>query len=138
MFRQQRSISSCRSLVVLASLLLSCVLVLWSCAGGGGSSSGFSGGSGGSGGGGEVLGAVTLSWDAPMQSEDGSVLSDLVGYNLYMGSQSGSYDDMFPIVVASSVEVTELSPGTYYFSITAVDSSGNESLHSNEIFTVVQ
>ena len=56
MFRQQRSISSCRSLVVLASLLLSCVLVLWSCAGGGGSSSGFSGGSGGSGGGGEVLG----------------------------------------------------------------------------------
>jgi len=76
-------------------------------------------------------GGITLSWDLNTDS-------DLKGYNLYIGTQSGIYDSpnspTFIDKAFNSTLVTNLTEGTtYYFALTAVDYSGNESEPSDEV-----
>jgi len=69
-----------------------------------------------------------------MTNEDGSVLDDLAGYRVYYGASSGSYPNSITVNnpgIASYV-VDNLLPGTYYFVVTAYDTSGNESDYSNQ------
>ncbi len=102
-------------------------LALSSCAGGGSGSSDP-----------QALGSVSLSWDAPTTDENGDPLVDLIGYNVYMGSTPGTYTDVFELDDDTAVEISDLIPGTYYFVVTAIDASGNESTQSNEVSAVVQ
>ena len=73
----------------------------------------------------------TLSWQAPTQNDDGSELTDLVGYYVYQGSTPES---MVPVAAvraySSSLQLTWLGPGTYYFGITALNSAGEQSAMS--------
>jgi hypothetical protein len=72
-------------------------------------------------------GTAALSWDANTDP-------DLAGYNVYMGTQPGVYGAPISIGNTTSYTVGNLTGGrTYYFSLTAVDTSGNESLHSSEV-----
>jgi len=72
-------------------------------------------------------GTAALSWD-------GNTDPDLAGYNVYMGSQPGVYGAPISIGNTTNYTVSNLTGGrTYYFSLTAVDTSGNESLHSSEV-----
>jgi Viral BACON domain/Fibronectin type III domain len=72
-------------------------------------------------------GTAALSWDANTDP-------DLAGYNVYMGTQPGVYGAPTSIGNTTSYTVGNLTGGrTYYFSLTAVDTSGNESLHSSEV-----
>ncbi len=77
-------------------------------------------------------GSVTLSWTPPTENDDNSPLTDLVGYAIYYGTQPGQHsytihvDD--PIITSYNVE--GLSPGTYYFTITAINIYGAESAMS--------
>lgn len=82
-----------------------------------------------------ALGVVTLSWDAPTQNSDGSPLMDLAGYNIYYRKNSGSYEDPIRIDSAGSttIVVEQLSPATYYFAATSLNSSGDESWYSAEV-----
>jgi hypothetical protein len=74
-----------------------------------------------------ISGTATLSWDANTDP-------DLAGYNVYMGTQPGTYGGPISIGNITSYTVGNLTGGrTYYFSLTAVDTSGNESLHSSEV-----
>ncbi len=107
----------CISLIILTSFFLS------GC-GAGGSSSGSSGGSSGK--------SVTISWDAPGTNEDGTPLTDLVGYNVYYGPSPGNYTQTIDIGNYTTVSI-DLPSGTYYFVVTAYDTSGNESSYSNEV-----
>ena len=70
-----------------------------------------------------------------MQNSDGSPLTDLAGYKIYYGNESGYYHTSIQIdnpgVVIYVVE--NLTPGTYYFVSTAINSSGLESRFSNEV-----
>jgi fibronectin type 3 domain-containing protein len=77
-----------------------------------------------------------LTWTAPDSTA-------VTGYRVYYGLASGSY--LQAKGAGISVErvethvVTGLSTGThYYFAVTAVDASGNESDYSNEASKVVQ
>ncbi len=77
---------------------------------------------------------VNLSWTAPTTRTDGDpiTLSDLEGYRIYYGTAS---DNLTPLVdlddsSITSYSVTELSPGLYYFSVTAYDYDGLESTYS--------
>ncbi|HLH54281.1 MAG TPA: fibronectin type III domain-containing protein [Verrucomicrobiae bacterium] len=71
--------------------------------------------------------SLTLAWDA---STDPSV----VGYRLYEGTASQSYTNMVDVGDATTVTIPGLIPGTtYYFAVTAYDSSGLESPFSGEI-----
>ena len=85
-------------------------------------------------------GSVTLAWQPPTQNADGSLLTDLSGYNIYVGTTSSTYDYMEirldnPGLTAYVVE--NLDPGTYYFAATAFNSSGVESAFSGEVVRTV-
>jgi hypothetical protein len=85
-------------------------------------------------------GSVTLSWQPPTENADGSPLTDLSGYNIYVGTNSNTYDYMEirldnPGLITYVVE--NLDPGTYYFAATAFNSSGVESAFSREVVRAV-
>ena len=75
-------------------------------------------------------GTATLSWT--LNSE-----TDLAGYKIYVGTASGLYNypgSPFAVGVTSSYTITGLPSGqTYYFAISAYDSSGSESGLSSEV-----
>ena len=95
---------------------------------------------GGGGGGGSVtvnqvgFGSATLSWTPPTQNTDGSPLTDLASYKIYYGNESGNYQTTIQIDNPGiTIYVVEnLTPNTYYFVMTAINSSGVESGFSNE------
>ena len=78
-------------------------------------------------------GSATLSWNAPTQNTDGSALVDLAGYRIYWGSSQGNYPNSRQLngVGVQTYVVDTLTPGTWYFVVTAYDASGNESGYSN-------
>lgn len=69
---------------------------------------------------------MDLSWDSNTES-------DLAGYKVYYGSSSGNYGIPIDIGNRTTYTLTGLDLGTYYFSVTAYDTSGNESGFSNEV-----
>ena len=83
---------------------------------------------------GSGTGAATLSWTAPTQNTDGTALTDLAGYKVYWGTSSGNYSSSVTLnnPGLTSYVVDTLSSGTYYFSVSALNSSGVESVLSNE------
>ncbi len=80
-----------------------------------------------------VLGhSSTLTWQASTSS--------VVGYNVYRADQSGGpYTAINPTLQAGTSYVDgAVLPGlTYYYVVTAVDSSGMESINSNEVMAVI-
>ena len=121
-------------LVLQALLILGAGCVQGVSGGGGGGGSGTGGGAGG--GGGVAATSALLTWDAPTQNADdaGSPLADLAGYKVKRGTVSGTYTAAAPIDVGNvlTYTVTNLPAGTHYFVVTAYDTSGNESVASNE------
>jgi len=77
--------------------------------------------------------SVTLSWTPPTENEDGSPLVDLAGYRLRYGLNANSYLNLIDINNPGIVtfRVDNLVPNTYFFVITAYNSSGMESTFSN-------
>ena len=70
---------------------------------------------------------VNASWDPNSES-------DLAGYRIYYGTQSGSYNTNVDAGNATSVEIKGLQTNTtYYFAVTAYDVTGNESPFSQEV-----
>jgi hypothetical protein len=79
-----------------------------------------------------------LSWDAPTENVDGTPLTDLAGFNLYWGNASRQYDSSVALKTPGALSYRiELAPGTYYFSMTAIDVDGNESAFSNEVSKLI-
>ncbi|MDH4265658.1 MAG: fibronectin type III domain-containing protein [Deltaproteobacteria bacterium] len=98
---------------------------LTSCGGGGGD------GDGGGGGGGST---ISLAWDAPTTNVDGSPLTDLAGYRVYVGTASRTYASSIDVGNVTTYSLTGLIPGqTYYIAVTAYDTDNNESSSSNEV-----
>ena len=84
-------------------------------------------------------GAVTINWTAPTENTDGSPLTDLSGYDIHYGTKSGNYTQSVSVSnpgIATYV-VDNLTPGTYYFSVSAVNSAGTESPLSSEVTATV-
>jgi hypothetical protein len=72
-------------------------------------------------------GSATISWRANTES-------DLAGYRLYYGTSSRSYGPPVPVGNVTRHTLTNLTDGrTYYFGVTALDYSGNESGYSTEV-----
>jgi hypothetical protein len=71
-------------------------------------------------------GSVTLTWSP-------STAANVVGYNVYYGGTSGDYTNKISTANTTNTIVSGLTQGsTYYFAVTAYDSSGLESPFSNE------
>jgi nitrogen fixation-related uncharacterized protein len=76
----------------------------------------------------------TLQWDPPTTNVDGSVCNDLDHYIVYWGASSGQYNNSSaPIAHPTTSYSSCFPPGKYYFVVTAVDTSNNESPYSNEV-----
>ena len=94
--------------------------------------------------------SVSLSWTAPTTNADGSRLTDLASYRIYLGTSTPACPSASFFTVASptstpasgqtlSSRVTALTAGTTYFArVTAVDTSGNESTCSAAASGVAQ
>ena len=109
-------------LAAVAALLGLTLLVAPMACGGGGSS--------------PSTASATLTWT-------GSAGTAMTGYRVYYGPASGAYLQAkgagIPVGPAETYVVSGLSAGTlYYFAVTAVNASGNESAYSNEASKVVQ
>lgn len=78
-------------------------------------------------------GSATLSWVAPTQNVDGSPLTDLAGYEIRYGQSSADLSETVQLDNPSlNVYVIEnLTSGTWYFAVTAVNSQGVTSPLSN-------
>ena len=85
------------------------------------------------------FGSATLSWMPPTQNADGTPLSDLAGYKIYYGYESGNYRTSVQIDNPGiTIYVVEnLTPNTYCFVLTAINSRGVESQFSNEVCKLV-
>jgi hypothetical protein len=68
----------------------------------------------------------TLTWVSPTQNEDGSPLTDLQGYYIYVGQTP---DALLPLyfTAAQSVVLGQTGFGPRYFAVSAVNTSGLES-----------
>jgi hypothetical protein len=80
-----------------------------------------------------ATGSATLSWTAPTENTDGSALSNLAGYRIRYGTSASALTSTIVISNASltTYVVENLSPATWYFAVTAVNSQGAESTNSN-------
>jgi hypothetical protein len=79
-------------------------------------------------------GQVTVDWNAPTTYTDGSTITNLGGYKIYMGTASGDYSRNFDVGNTTSYTMSSLNDGTtYYFAVMAYDTSGGVSGFSNEI-----
>ena len=82
-------------------------------------------------------GEAELTWTAPTQNTDGTPLTDLAGFKIYMGTTLGG---PYPVSIdiadpaATTFTVPNLSEGTYFFVSTAYNSADpvQESDFSNE------
>ena len=78
---------------------------------------------------------TTLDWIPPTMNVDGTPLLDLAGHNVYFGPESGMYLDFRhldnPGLVTYVLDLP--SSGSWFITITALDSAGNESDFSNEV-----
>jgi len=79
--------------------------------------------------------SATLSWKPPTTNSNGSALTNLAGYRLYYGTSATALTRALTInsVGLTTVVVTDLSPGTYYFALMAINSKGAESKLSNVV-----
>ncbi|MCB0323049.1 MAG: hypothetical protein KDD69_05725 [Bdellovibrionales bacterium] len=85
-----------------------------------------------------LAGEVQIRWQGPTKNRDGSALTDLGGFKLYLGSQSGLYSQSIDVGKNESYTLLHLVPGErYYLALTAYDTSGNESDFSSERMHIV-
>lgn len=78
-------------------------------------------------------GSVTLSWTAPTENTDGTALTNLAGYWIYYGTSPDALTKSVRIDspgIATYV-VSNLSPGTWYFSMTTYTTADVESARSS-------
>jgi hypothetical protein len=77
--------------------------------------------------------STSVSWTAPIKNTDGSALTDLAGFKIYFGTAPGALTNVVTIPNAgvSTYVVDNLTPGSWYFAVTAYTASGMESARSN-------
>lgn len=79
--------------------------------------------------------SVTISWAAPTENTDGSALTDLSGYEILYGANASELTEKISIgtVGLSNYVVENLSSGTWYFEVVAVNTSGFQSAPSSVV-----
>lgn len=80
-------------------------------------------------------GSATLSWQPPAERLDGSPLLNLAGYRILYGQESGRYSHAVEIENAGITRyfIADLTEGSWYFAVVAVDEEGLESPPSAEV-----
>ena len=87
-----------------------------------------------------ATGSALLSWNPPTQNADGSALTDLAGYRVYWGLTQNNLASSVTLgnPGLTSYVIDQLTPATWYFATTALNSQGVESGLSNIASKVVR
>ena len=82
----------------------------------------------------QTAGTVSLSWAAPTENTNGTAVTDLAGYHIHYGTSASALSSEIdvPGAATTSYEISNLSAGTYYFTVSAYNSLGVESAPSGE------
>jgi Putative Ig domain len=80
-----------------------------------------------------VTGSATLSWTPPTENSDGSSLTNLAGYRVHYGRSPTTLSQTVEITNSSlsTYVIDNLSAGTWYFAVVAINSGGTTSILSN-------
>jgi hypothetical protein len=80
-----------------------------------------------------ATGSATVTWTAPTTNTDGTALTNLSGYRIVYGRAADDLDQssMVSNPGLTSFPVSNLTQGTWYFAVVAVNSAGAESDKSN-------
>jgi hypothetical protein len=76
---------------------------------------------------------ATLLWSAPESRVDGTPADDLAGFKVTYTDRSGTLFRVIDVGLVTSCTVTGLPPNTYFFTVSAYDTSLRESDPSNAI-----
>ncbi|MGP8097383.1 MAG: fibronectin type III domain-containing protein [Steroidobacteraceae bacterium] len=76
-----------------------------------------------------VAGTASLSWSRPTENTNGTPLTNLAGYVIHYGTSSTALNNKISVASASatSVEITNLSPGYWLFEVAAINTANVES-----------
>jgi hypothetical protein len=83
--------------------------------------------------------SVTISWTAPSENTDGSALTNLAGYEIYYGTSPSALTQQISINTVGIMDyvVGNLSSGTWYFEVVAVNSAGEQSAPTSLVSTTI-
>ena len=84
-------------------------------------------------------GNAALDWTAPTENTDGSVLSNLAGYEVHYGTNPQQLTQVEKLANPglTSYVVDNLSAGTWYFSVSSYSANGTESSSSGVVSTQI-
>jgi hypothetical protein len=84
-------------------------------------------------------GNAALDWTAPTENTDGSVLTDLAGYNVHYGTSPDNLTQVDKLTNPglTSYVVENLSTGKWYFAISSYATNGTESSNSGVVSTTI-
>lgn len=81
---------------------------------------------------------VTLSWVAPTTNTDGSLLTDLSGFDIYQGPSATTLMKVAALPrTATSWQSAPQPPGTYFFCVTDFNTGLTESAKSNIVSATI-
>jgi hypothetical protein len=94
----------------------------------------------GGGGSGSTTGTATVSWTAPTENTNGTVLTNIAGYTIYYGTSPSALTKtiQLPNPGATSYMVGNLTVGTYYFTVAAYTTTGAEGQQSTVVSKTIQ
>ena len=80
-----------------------------------------------------ATGSALLSWSPPLNNADGSMLTDLTGFNIYYGQDPNSLNHTYQLDCAGCLwhVFGNLGPGTWYFTVKAYNKYGAEGQSSS-------
>lgn len=83
-------------------------------------------------------GSVAITWTAPTQNVDGTVLTNLASYNLYRGASPTTLIVLknMPAAMTSYTDAT-LTVGTWFYAVSAVNATGQESAQTGPVSVVM-
>ena len=77
---------------------------------------------------------VSLTWDPVTLNSDGSVITNLAGYRIHYGTESGSYEQTQDVVGTNVVTISDLSDAQrYFFAVTGYTTGQVEGDISQEL-----
>jgi Putative Ig domain len=82
---------------------------------------------------------VSLAWNAPIQNSDGTPITGLAGFHIYYGTVAGALSSTATVSSPTTTTYTlsGLAHGTYYFSVVAYNTAGQDSNSSNMATTTI-
>jgi hypothetical protein len=87
-----------------------------------------------------TTGAATVHWTPPTQNTNGTTLTNLAGYIISYGTNSSSLTSSVKVANAglTSYQISNLAAGTYYFAVSAYNTTGQTSSMSAKVSKTVQ